>query len=271
MTPLLLGLLGFGLFRFANFEVHRFELSAERDFAQMLNCPASHVNFRAKVGPEAAFGDVHSVQIRARDFQIQGMPIFVEPKYSRKGQLRSLNLELLGFRMRNLAVNRLTAELKDCRFDFAYAVRHHRLRLTRSGEGIGTVEVDSASLENFILAKYKEVQTVKVDLQRDKLTVEGKGKLFGLLTDFYVVGRVEAVRGTQINLVHARALLNGRVASPSVVQALLKVLNPLIDLDGDLGLDGAAQAQEVAIKDGYLTATGRFLVPQLKDPQSVGH
>lgn len=263
MTPLLLGLLGFGLIRAANAEVHRFERLAALDIASKLGGDTKRVQVQAKVGPEAVFGDVHQVTIRASNFTANGLPLYTEPQRSKRGLVRDLRIEMGDFSLRGLHVQSLRAQIPDCRFDLSLAAREHQMRLSRSGLGSGEVVVTAADLKSFILAKFHEVKRVEVTFDHDKIFVEGHGEFLLLSTDFLVVAHLTPIGGSRLTLTDAKVSLDGEPATPEVEKVLLGTLNPVVDLDRDLGLHGAMNVDHISLGDGLLRAGGPTKIPEL--------
>ncbi|MGV3616384.1 MAG: LmeA family phospholipid-binding protein [Fimbriimonas sp.] len=239
----------------------RFEGAAASDLAAKLQGPDKRVHVQAKVGPAGLFGDVHSVRIHASNFQTEGLPLFTEPDLSTRGRVGNLRIELTDFTLSGLGVRRLTAEIPDCRFDFSLALRRKRIRLSRSGTGVGEVEVSAEDLARFVLAKYPEVKRCQVRLERDKILIDGFGEFLFLATEFSLAARLEAQEGGRIVLAHSRLLLDGKPADEAATNALVGTLNPVVDLDRDLKLYGAIQVQRVVLREGLLRASGSIKIP----------
>lgn len=261
MCPLLIGLLGLGLLKAANAEVRRFERAAAQEIAAQLSGNEKQVAVQAKVGPEGLFGDVFQVTIRARDFSADGLPLFAEPWRSTRGRVGTLRIELDSFMLRDLRIQRLRAEIPNCRFDLPLALRRRQIRLSRSGVGTGEVEVTAADLERFILRKYPEIKRVQVRIDRDKVWVDGYGEFLILATDFSVIAKIEPQDGDKLVLSHARISLNNRVADDFTRDTLLRTLNPVVNLNSDLRLYGAIQVERITLRDGLLRASGPTKIP----------
>ncbi|AIE87248.1 LmeA family phospholipid-binding protein [Fimbriimonas ginsengisoli] len=261
MTPILVGLVGLGLIRTVNAEVHRFERLAATEISSLLSGDRKRVDIKSSVGPEAIFGDIHRVSIVASGFSSDGLPLYTEPWRSQRGVLHDLRIDMRDFTLRGLRVARLQADIPDCRFDLALALRDHRFRLSRSGLGIGEVEVTAADLEAFILAKFHEVKTAHVRMDRDKLFIEGRAELILLTTDFFIAARLEPAGGSRLVLTHPRVLFDGNPADPELQKVLLEILNPVVDLDRDLGLSGAMKVDRVVLRNGTLRASGVTKIP----------
>lgn len=261
---LLVGL--FGLAFAGRAEVARFEKAAAQDILAKLSGPEARVEVKSNVGPEALFGEVHSVRIRAANFFAEGLPLFTESRRSKRGFVRRLEIDLQDFTLRGLRIDRLHSTIPNCHFDLPLAVRQRRIRLSQSGEGVGTVQISQEHLGAFIRRKFAEIKQATVRIDRDKVFVDGYGEFLIFKTNFSLVARLEPVGGTRLNLAHARMLFDGRVPDPESQRLLLDTLNPVVDLNKDLKLHGAITLERVVLRDGVLTAEGRTRIPEL--PQS---
>lgn len=261
MNPLVLAVFG-GLLYFGKIEVASFERDAARELATTLSGPEKRVEVQAKVGPESLWGDLHSVSIKASKFSADGLPLFTEPRRSHYGMVRNLTIELTDFSVRDLHIESLKAEIPDNRFDFALAVKHREFRLTRSGEGTGEVVVSAQDLADFILKKYKYIKTVKVEVTNDKMFVSGYGDFGFFKANFLVVAKFEPVDGSKLMLTFAKISFDGFPIDDSKRDAVLKVINPVVDLDRDLGLHGALYVNQLILRDGLIRALGKATIPE---------
>jgi len=262
MTLLFLGLFG-GLFHLAGAQVRNFENSAARDISSRLQGEGRQVALRADVGPEAVWGDVHSVRIDASHFSTDGLPLYTESRRSHRGLVRELHLDLRDFSLRGLHIERLSADIPNCRFDFPLAVNHRQIRLSQSGTGLGEVVIGEQDLERFILAKFTDIKRVTVKIDKDKVFVDGFGEFLIVSTNFSVIAKLEAPDGDKLMLTHARILFDGRIADDASQAAVLDTLNPVVDLNKDLALFGAIKVEHVELRDGLLKASGPITIPEL--------
>jgi hypothetical protein len=262
MTFLFLGILG-GIIHIAGSQVRSFENSAAADISSKLQGDMRRVVVRADVGPEALWGDIHSVSISASHFQTQGLPLYTESNRSRRGVVRELRLSLQDFSLGQLHVDRMTADIRYCHFDFPLALNHRMIRLSQSGTGEGEVSIRQEDLERFILAKYHEIKRVTVKIDRDKIIVDGYGSFLIFSTAFTVIARLESPDGDTLHLTSARVLLDGQVADDASRQALLDTLDPVVDLTKDLALHGAIKVNHLELRDGVLRASGIAKIPEL--------
>lgn len=257
-------LIGLGLaFGLASGEVRRFERDAAADVAAKLQGDKKSVHIRAESnGPfGAALGDVKRATITASDFQTDDLPLFVESWRSKKGRLRTLELKLKNFRMGSLDVQSLSASIPDCRFDFALAMSKRQVRLSHSGEGVGTVRITNEALEKFILAKFQEIKSVDVRCDRGFIWVEGVGEFLIIQTQFRVLAKLESKDGRKLTLVKPRVAFDGLPVDEQVAAAVVMTLDPVVDLDKDLNLHGAIDVTEVDPRDGLITVKGKTRIP----------
>ena len=259
LLPFLLLGLGFGL---SSVETARFERAAAADIASRLSGDAVQVSVKiVPNGIAAAWGEVSSATISANNFSLDQLPLFTEPDRSQYGKLHRLRIQLSDFRLRGLLVSELTVDIRDCRFDLGLARSERKLRLTRSGEGLGTVKIAEDSLAEYIVEKYAEIKSATVRVYNDVIWVEGYGEFLFLKTDFAIIAHIVAVDGTKLTLTDAKIYFDWQRADPAAVQILLDILNPVIDLDADLGLFGAITVEHVRLRNGVLEASGPARIP----------
>lgn len=247
------------LFGASGREVRRFENLAAEEIRSKLEGEAKQVTVRTKIGGPA---DLHRVDIRASRFSTDGIPLFTEPEFSTKGRIRELNLALEDFSLGGLRVDRLQATIPECRFDWDLALSKKMIRLSRSGIGTGRVRVLAKDLEAWILRKFREIKRVEVRLDRDRVWVKGFGEFVIVQTEFEVMARLVPQEGSKLVLADAHVYFDGLLADEDVRTLVLQTLNPVVDLDADLGLAGAIQVEGIAMQGGVLEAWGATRIPE---------
>ncbi len=243
--------------------MHRFERAAADDIRGKLQDVRGPIVVRAELdGPfNSLSGGLQSVEIRASQFRTSGLPLFCEPDRSQKGKVSELRLDLRDFFLKNLRVEQLTATIPDCRYDFAMALSKRKIRVTRSGEGVGRVRIRQEDLVPFILAKYREIKRVSVRIQHGRVWVEGYGEFLVASTNFRVRANLGVQDGRKLFLKDCTVWLDGQRALGITRDALLKTLNPVVNLDRDLDLFGAIDVRSVSTGDGFLEAEGIVRIP----------
>jgi hypothetical protein len=262
VNPVVAGLFGAVLYFGTAAEVRRFESLAAKEIQSKLEGPDAKVTVRSKLNGFAGLGgDLSTVTIRASDFTTDGLPLFTEPELSKRGRVRDLRLILERFNLGGLDVARLEARIPDCRYDFGLAVKKHKIRLSKSGEGSGFVEVGQEALERFVLRKFHEIKTVKIRLADDRVFVEGYGEFIVFNTGFSVEARLVTSDGIRLSLADAKIVLDGKEADEAQRKVLLDTLNPVVDLDKDLNLYGAVTVERILLQNGVLRAEGKTRIP----------
>lgn len=244
-------------------EVRLFERGAEEDIASQLGGERKSVKVHVRLDGigGGSRGRLKSARIEARDFLVNGLPLFTEPERPQSGSIGVLELRLYNFSLRKLFIKELGADLHDCRYDLSLAKRERRVRLSRSGTGHGYAYVTADALERFLLAKYPEIKRVSVRLEKYKAFVEGYGEFLLAPSRFYVIADLQPRHGTQVWLSNAIIFLDEKRAPEETERALLNLINPVLDLDKDLGLHGALQLSRVEIRGGVLVAQGTARIP----------
>ncbi len=242
--------------------ISRFERAAAADISSKLQGEHRKVEVDIQANTlSAAWGMVDSVTIRASQFSADSLPLFTEPERSQVGHVDMLRIELSDFDFGRLHIQSLSAAIPNCRFDQGLALRSRQVRLSRSGVGTGSVQLNEKDLERFVLKKYKEIKRVSVRIDRGKVWVEGYGEFLIAKTDFEVIADLRIENGTRLHLDHAKIYLNWVRADEPARNVLLKTLNPIVDLNRDLNLFDAIQMDRIELKRGTLTAFGSTRIP----------
>lgn len=244
-------------------EVKRFENLAGADIASVLTGEKKQVRVRSELNGfvGGALGDLKRVTITASQFETHSLPLFCEPERGTKGRVRELRIDLFDFVLGGLRVERLEASIPDCRFDYDLAIRERKIRLSRSGVGTGKVSLLEDDLERFILRKFREIKRVDVRLDRNRVYVKGFGEFLVIQTDFEVIAKLIPFEGNKILLSEAKVFFGEFIADPPVRDLVLRTLNPVVDIDVDLGLNGAIEMEGVELAGGALEAWGRVRIP----------
>lgn len=256
-----------GLGLFAGAEERRFERAAAVDIGARLQGEGKvvAVNVRPR-GLAAAWGELDLATIRAQNFTLNEMPLFVEPERSQAGKLGMLQLRLTDFQLRGLRVESLSADIPGCRYDFGLARRTQQIRVTRTGEGTGEVVVREADLAQYLVTKYREIKRATVRLDRGWVWVEGYGEFLIAKTEFRLLARLTPKGKRQLELTDAKIWFDGNRTDEFGRATLLRTLNPVVDLEKDLGLFDAVDVTHVETRDGVLRARGITRIPSRPKP-----
>jgi len=257
-----IGLFGI-LFGVGASEVRRFENAAARDISGRLAGEHKTVKVRTKIDPlQALGGRIKSATISASQFSTDGLPLFTEPERSKRGRLDELKIQLSDFELSGLRVAKLEARIPDCRFDWGLAQRKGAIRLTQSGIGTGSVEVSRAGLLEFMKVRHPTIRNVRMELAPGRFHLTGTGRFMTFEADVEITSRLESPDGYTLHLTDAEILVNGQAANPIAKQTILKILNPVLDLNQHLKLFGALKFDQVEILPDRIRASGVAHIPE---------
>jgi hypothetical protein len=211
-----------------------------------------------------AIGEVGTATISASNFRCEGLPLFTEPKRSKKGTIDLLKLDLSNFYLRDLRCERFQAEIPNCRFDFALAASKKQVRLSQSGIGSGTVELLVRDIGPYILKKYGEIKSVEVSTEGDQIRVRGFGQFLVLNANFDIKAKI-ITNGSQLLLTDCIILIDNKETDADSEQALINTLNPVIDFAKDLDLYDAVDAKTVQIVGDKIIVKGKVKIPNLSE------
>lgn len=259
---LLLGLFGLGSHLIGS-EIRSFERKATEDILSLLEGPKKRAWIRTV--PEGPFGllrgNLRRVTIEAQDFTTSTLPFFVEPGSKDSGQLGELRLVLNRFVLGKLRVEHLEAHLEGNTFDFGLAKKQRKVRLTQSGSGPGVAELNANDLADFIPKNIREIKSCTVAFENDEVLVKGRAEFAIIKTEFELRGKLEIRNGIQFWLVNPTIFFDGKPADPLSKDALLRLLNPVLDLNRDLGLMGAIYVKKLVYDKQKLRAEGVAQIP----------
>lgn len=262
MNPLLpFALFGIGL-GIGSAEIDKFERAAAAEISAKLTGENRIVNVDAVPdGLAVAWGALDRATITATDFSLTELPFFTEPERSQSGRIHLLQLRMTDFDLRGLHIDELSADIPDCRYDFGLAKSQQIFRLSRSGIGTGSVKILEQDLADYIVKKYAEIKSAKVKVYNDVVWVEGYGEFLIIKTDFAIIAKLKAVEGTQLELTNAKIYFDWVRADEASANLLLRILNPVVDLDKDLGLYDAISVDKIRLRDGFVLASGPTKIP----------
>jgi hypothetical protein len=178
--------------------------------------------------------------------------------------MRRLQIRLSDFVIRDLPVRELTCNIPNNRFALGL-LREGKVRLTRSGEGTGSVTIDEDGLEQYILARFTAAQAIVIRLEKYKLIAKGTAMIAMLKRDFEIICDLEIAEKRRLVIANPITFIEGRRIRDGSDSALLRAFNPVLDLDRDLGLHGAFDMETIRISDGLAEIKGRARIPNRPD------
>lgn len=248
-----------------NREIGSFERIAAADIAQLLEGDNKSVVVKTKLnGPfGGVFADLYKGRIIAKDFNTNGLPLFADATYQRTGFIRFLEIELSNFSMNGLHIESLNSSIPNCWFDRDLAIKKKQIRLSRSGVGTGAVVITQEALQEYIPLTVPEIKRCTVKLEKNKVWVEGFGEFLIAKTEFWLVADLVPVDLYKLELRNARVNFGWKRVDGIAAQTLLDALNPVVDLQKDLGLFDTFAVTKITTKNGKLQAEGITRIPDI--------
>lgn len=238
----------------------RIERAAEVDIAGSLGVSREYVTVSADGLLGSALGRVASVEISARGFAVDGNPFFSDPSFSKAGRLGILRLRLRDFSVRDLPVDELSADIPGCRFALGM-LTSGKVRLSRSGEGDGSVKIASSGLRQYMLARFKVFESLEIRLEKYKLFARGRAVFGPIRRDFEIICDLEISGKRALVIANPIVFIAGRRVRDGSEQSLVTAFNPVLDIDKDLGMAGAFDMYKIVMRDGEAVITGLARIP----------
>lgn len=219
-----------------------------------------------------------SVTINAQDFSVHELPFSVVPKIGEDFSISELNVHLAHFRLGQVLVESMVAQLPGCRGQLRVKSdpsksdssggfhspqplsQRVEFRLTRSGLGDATVVVTRDSLADYIHHKAPGLKDLHLILGAGRFVLSGKVPLLGSILPFVFVGVPEPA-GNELNLKSVELTINGISAKPSALKTFELFINPVFNLDRDLGLRGSTTMTNVRFWNEKMTVNGHVRLP----------
>jgi hypothetical protein len=246
-----------GLVAFAGCEQRQLEREAASRIRNGLNGGSAKVEVTFRLGLESLGGNLPSAKISASRFSTVGLPFHLNSDASQRGRIRRLHVDLKDFSLSGLHVQDLHATIPECRFDLRKAL-DGAIILSRAGSGPVKVILSAADIESFAQHKYPFLTRLQLDLTGPKVSASGTANLFGIPMSFQLSGDLVVENGSRFVLKNGRSSINGK---PSADEGLLKAINPILDLDRDLALEGAVRLETVTVSGGLVIGTGSGTIP----------
>src|SRR6185503_6229991 len=136
----------------------------------------------------------------------------------------------------NLPVQSLNADIPFVKADAARVVFDGHFRIRGAEEGSGIAIATSEGLRAFLTKTRPQFQDLQIKLIPGEAMVTAKAALFGPLATVEARAKLAVSEGRYLNAVDATVVLNGNPVPAAVTASLLKILNPVIDIERDLKL-----------------------------------
>ena len=220
-------------------------------------------------GVFGVFGNkLYSVDIMGDGLISERLPFFSTPRSGWKGSIRHLRLHLTNLTLKGLPVERFDADIPDVTYDIGQATYKDWLVIRGAGRGPGSVQIGAEGLQTFVLRKYKKLMSeVKVEFLKEGVGISGNLNLFGKPTPFSATGKLVTRDKRYLDLIQPKIEMNGKPVSEALTLTILKQINPVLDIETDLGLGGYFTLERIQFRTGHIIASGEAGIPmKSKEP-----
>ncbi len=213
-------------------------------------------------------GRLNTLTVRARDFTLNGLPFTLTPERPQSGRIRQFVILMENARLRGLRAEWATAVIPEVRYDKGLALSRRIFRLSATGIGTCEIVVNEADLAAYLQRKYAtSLREVAVQITPEQTTVQGIVALFGSEVRFRAVGTLAPRNGRYLDLAEVTIEIEGANLPPESANLLRQFLNPIIDIDRDLGIYDGIAVERVQSELGRMRALGKVWIPH---PSSTG-
>ena len=222
-------------------------------------------NFDIRITPRGLLGMTVGQAYRARisggGFTAESLPFRIEPGGGAVAGIRHLELDLHDIVLRDLGVQTLTADIPFVKADATKAFFDGHLRFRGAQEGTGEAILTAEQIERYLAKKRPQFQELKIRLSQGEAFISGKTALLIPGSAFEAKATVGISEGRYLNAENPTVSLNGTPMPRTMAIQLLKTVNPIIDIDKDLGLGEWLYITSAEIAEGKLTVRGRIHIP----------
>jgi len=239
-------------------------LDVRRQAALLFN---SSSPIRVDIEPRGLFGfeanDLYSISIETSHVALNHPPFYLYPKSGWKGSIRHLFVKLHDLTVSGYPVRGFSADIPSLTYDLGYAYYQGRLIVRDAGRGKGEIVLSSTDLHDFIAKKYQGLFSnfsVAV-LPHGEIHLSGQLNFLGGPLPVSIQAKLTIMTPTSVGLMAATVRLNGRLLDSAQTTLLLTRINPVVDLNSDLGIGDFFMIEQLQYKKDMLIVEGSCQLP----------
>ncbi|MCS7273623.1 MAG: hypothetical protein NZ550_05695 [Fimbriimonadales bacterium] len=239
------------------------EKTAAREIRQRIGSGTIRVRIEPDGIDGLLRGRLHRLTVYARDFTLNGLPFTLEPERPRTGLIKQFVLLIENASLRGLRAEYATAIIPEVFYDRSLALAKRIFRLSATGVGACEIVVNEHDLAAYIRAKYARfIREVAVQISPQQTVVQGVALLLGSEVRFRAVGKLAPREGRFLDLAEMQVDIEGASLPAQSAELLRQFLNPIIDVERDLGLYDGLAIDVVQSEVGRMRAQGRVWIPK---------
>jgi len=246
--------------------IREIEKNAAREIRQRIG----NGTFTVRIEPDGVDGLAHgrlkTLTVLACDFTLNGLPFTLEPERPPSGRIKQFVMEMTNANLRGLRAERAIAIIPEVYYDKSLALRKRIFRLSATGIGACEIVVSETDLAAYIVRKYAPyIREVAVQITPNQTTVQGVASLFVGEVRFKAIGTLAPRDGRYLDLAEVQIEIEGANLPPESANLLRQFLNPIIDIERDLGLYDGLAIDTVISEPGKMRARGMVWIPNKRE------
>lgn len=257
----------FGLVLLQGLIAHRIERAVEREMGRSVRGGQIQTEVESRGVFGLLIGQSYRTRVKAYGFQGELLPIRLIPDGGLRATTRFLELDFQEIIVRGIPIRRLKAEIPFVTVDISKALFDERIVVRSAGEGRAEAVLDTEGLRIFIERKFPQFKNVEIRLSSDVAQLNAETLVLGIVSRLEAKGKVIPAEGRYLNLADPTVSIDGKEAPSVFTQNLLNRVNPIVDLESDLGIGNYIYMTEVRLGAGILTIRGRATVPRAASTQ----
>lgn len=222
-------------------------------------------HLQARVYPRGMFGSLlgqaNSVRVTGSGVSINELPFTIQRGGGLHANVERLFLDLSDIQLKGLPVKRLSVVLPSVSVDADALIGRERMVMRSAGEGKAEGEFSIDKLMALFSTKMPSVSDVHIETNSNGLKIRANMSFFGFPNTIEADGTLNIVDGKYLILAFSRLTLNGATADPLLAKGMLDTVNPVLDIQRDLGLGALLTLTDVETKEGAVIVKGKLTIP----------
>jgi hypothetical protein len=207
-------------------------------------------------------GHAYRATISGGGFASDTLPFALEPGGGARARVRHLVLDLQNIVLRDLPIRSLQADIPFVELDGLRALFSGHITLRSAQEGRGVAIITEEGLAQFLQKRRSQFRNLEIRLFAGEAFVKMETVLLVAPTQVQARAKIGIAEGRFLNAIDAVVSVGGKPLPAALTEKLLRSLNPILDIDRDLGLRDWLYVTDAEIGEGILTVRARVTIPQ---------
>ena len=222
-------------------------------------------HLQARVYPRGMFGSLlgqaSSVRVTGSGVVVDALPFEIKPGGGMHATVGKFYLDLSDVKLKSIPVQRFTAEIPSVSVDSDALIMRERMVMRSAGVGTTESTFRISDLQTYFAAKMGGMKDASVECVDGGLKIRTSMSFLGFPTAIEAFGKLNAVDGRYLVFNASRLTFNGADANPLFAKSMLDSINPVLDIQRDLGLGAYLALTDVETKEGAVIVKSKLTIP----------